>query len=92
MTVKYTILQRQKNLQVIAMGVGLVTSTICLNHCTLSGEGGPMSKYAESCTSGGWSSGAGIIPMTRQEAMYWCESTENYDILESEFADLIEDA
>lgn len=47
----------------------------------LHGEGGPMSKYAESCGQNQWQGGASIIPVTQQDAREWAEkhlSVEEY--------------
>lgn len=58
----------------------------------IAGEGGAMSKYAESLANGMWSEGSHITPVNKEKAAEWCENTENYDIMRKEFEDLIEDA
>jgi hypothetical protein len=59
----------------------------------LCGSGGAMSKYARSY-QGGRSRGGGeeIIPMSRDEAIVWCENREETECLETHFADGIMDA
>lgn len=39
----------------------------------LHGEGGPMSKYAESTSQNSWSGGEMIIPLTMEKAREWAE-------------------
>ncbi len=59
----------------------------------LAGEGGAMSKYHTQVEQNSWGPGAGIIPLTKSEALDWCE-THNIgaDIIEKEFAELLEEA
>lgn len=48
----------------------------------LYGEGGPMSKYAESIGQNQWSGGEKIIPLTLNNAMKWAEEhlrAEDYE-------------
>lgn len=48
----------------------------------LYGEGGPMTKYAESTGQNTWSGGEKIIPLTLQNAMKWAEEhlrAEDYE-------------
>jgi hypothetical protein len=44
----------------------------------LYGEGGPMSRYAQSCGDG-YESGSGIIPLTEAEAKKWAEQRLDAD-------------
>lgn len=57
----------------------------------LHGEGGAMSAYSKPCgdMTGG---GEDIIPMTREEAIRWCENRDCTAALEEEFADALIDA
>ena len=58
----------------------------------LHGEGGGLSKYAESASGGGWTGGTDIRPLTEQEAFEWfCHHADPEDAAEH-FSDLIEDA
>ena len=63
-----------------------------LGHYFLAGNGGPMSKYAEDVPGGGRTGGGRIIPLSGNAAAHWCETTGQYDLYESEFADHITDA
>lgn len=57
----------------------------------LAGEGGPKTRYAEAC--GNMTSGSSkIIPLTRDEAIEWCEQYRMTSVLKKEFADALEDA
>jgi hypothetical protein len=58
----------------------------------LAGEGGPMTRFAQSIGQNQWSGGEDIIPMTRQEAFDWAQEHLDLGIVEDEFPDLIEDA
>ena len=40
----------------------------------LYGEGGPMSKYAQSCGQNSWSGGEKIIPLSPEKAREWAEA------------------
>lgn len=54
------------------------------------GEGGPLSYYAK---RSGWDTGWDIIPMTRAEALEWCEIYDvDANVIEKEFGDLIRKA
>ena len=47
----------------------------------LHGEGGPMTKYAESCGQNSWSGGERIFPLTEAKAKEWMEhyaTTDEY--------------
>lgn len=57
----------------------------------ISGHGGPLSKYAESCGNGS-TGGEDIRVLTENEAYKWLEETGNTEALESEFPDRVEDA
>lgn len=49
------------------------------------GEGGPASKYAESCGGNSWSGGRRIIPLTLEEAQEWAEKHLDGDDYEEIF-------
>lgn len=57
----------------------------------LYGEGGPMSKYAESCGNNSWSGGAKIIPLSYKAAQEWAEEHLNGEEYESIFGEVEED-
>lgn len=57
----------------------------------LHGEGGPMSKYAESCGNNSWSGGSRIIPLTYEAAIKWAENHMDADDYENEFGTVTED-
>ena len=42
----------------------------------LCGEGGPMTRWASSCSDGSRSSGEGITPLEPWEARSWCEHAD----------------
>lgn len=56
----------------------------------LHGEGGPMSKYAESVGQNSWSGGEDIRPLTLQEAMEWAEREMGADEYQAEFGPVSE--
>lgn len=60
----------------------------------LVGQGGPMSKYSRETGQNSWSgSDDNFQPLTRQEALSWCEDHDiDSAVIESEFADLLKDA
>ena len=58
----------------------------------LYGEGGAMSSYSVSVGNNGYGGGSDIIPMSKQDAMKWCESRDLADEIEEEFADMVKDA
>lgn len=51
----------------------------------LHGEGGPMSRYAESCGQNQWAGGEAIRPLTYDEAREWMEGHADADEYEAEF-------
>lgn len=57
----------------------------------LFGEGGPMSRYAESCGDNSWGSGSRIIPMTYAKATKWAEEHLDGDEYEAIFGAVVED-
>ena len=57
----------------------------------LQGYGGPLSKYAESFGNER-SGGSAIVPMTKEEALQWCEKHACQDVIDENFADIIEEA
>jgi hypothetical protein len=58
----------------------------------LHGSGGPMSAYAEPVGNNGMGGGSRIIPMTKAEALAWCEQRECQDAIEQHFADMVTEA
>ena len=58
----------------------------------LYGQGGPMSKYAESVGNGSIAGGAGFAVLSSDEALEWLEENEEIDAIEEHFADEIEEA
>jgi len=59
----------------------------------LHGKGGALSKYAESLAGGRFRcDGAKIVPMSRTDAMAWCEEHDKVDAIELEFAEEIQNA
>lgn len=57
----------------------------------LFGEGGPMSRYAESCGNNSWTSGSAITPLTYDAAMKWAEEHLEADEYENIFGKVVED-
>ena len=57
----------------------------------LFGRGGGMTKYADH-QDGHSSEGKRSIPMTRLEALDWCEEHRAQEAIDQHFGDLIEDA
>lgn len=49
------------------------------NEFFIYGEGGAMTKYAESCGNNNWCGGCKITPVTEQEAKEWAEEYLNGD-------------
>ena len=59
----------------------------------LAGEGGALTKYAESLEGGRFRCGGeDIVPLTSGEAMKWLENNRKTEALETYFAKEIEDA
>lgn len=57
------------------------------------GEGGPMSRWSQAVGQNEWSGGEGILPVTREQALQWCEENDvDEAIIEHYFGDMIEDA
>jgi hypothetical protein len=57
----------------------------------LAGEGGAHTKYAEAC--GNYTSGSSkITPLTKEEALEWCEQYAKTSVIEKEFSDVLEEA
>lgn len=56
----------------------------------LYGEGGPMTKYAESCGDNGWMYGDKIIPLTYESAQKWAEEHLDGNEYEAIFGEVIE--
>lgn len=57
----------------------------------LHGEGGPMSKYAESAGNNCWTGGQSIIPLTYEAAHKWAEKNITADEYEAIFGPVLED-
>lgn len=58
----------------------------------LHGEGGPMSRYAETVGQNGWSGGEKIIPLSPAKAREWAEEHLSADEYEAAFGLPDEDA
>jgi len=58
----------------------------------LVGEGGAMSKYAESMCDGGRCGGEGAFVLSPNDALAWLEAHEEIDAIETHFGSTIEDA
>lgn len=56
----------------------------------LYGEGGPRTRYAQSCGDDGWTSGSKIIPLTWEEARKWAEEHLSVDEYEEIFGPVSE--
>ena len=56
----------------------------------LYGEGGPMSKYAESCGDNCTTGGEAIIPLTEQKAKEWMENHSTVEDYEQVFGEVEE--
>lgn len=57
----------------------------------LYGEGGPMSRYAETIGANEWSGGSRIMPMTWDDARKWAEEHLSADDYEGIFGKVAED-
>jgi len=57
----------------------------------LHGWGGAMTDYADH-EYGRSSEGERIIPMTREEALTWCEEHKAQDAIDSHFSDMVSEA
>lgn len=57
----------------------------------LYGEGGPMSRYAQTTGPNEWSSGGEIQPLTAENARQWAEKHLSADEYESIFGEISED-
>ena len=58
----------------------------------LCGEGGPLSRYGRPAYGGGTCGGEGIIPVSREDALNWCEEHLDIEDYQEYFSDMIEDA
>lgn len=58
----------------------------------LAGEGGPMSMWAQAVEQNSWSSGKGIKPLTREEALSILEQENEQDAIEQYFGEMPEAA
>lgn len=57
----------------------------------LFGEGGPMSKYAESAGQNQWTGGSKIIPLDWESAREWAEEHLDADDYQEIFGEIAED-
>ena len=57
----------------------------------LYGAGGPASRYAHACPTGGWSEGEKITPLTWEDARKWAEDHLDADDYEAIFGEVSED-
>ena len=57
----------------------------------LYGEGGPMSRYAETIGQNQWSGGEKIIPLDYKAATEWAEKNMDADEYQAEFGDVSEE-
>lgn len=57
----------------------------------LYGEGGPMSRYAQTTSQNEWSGGEQIQPLTVENARQWAEQHLSADEYESIFGEITED-
>ena len=57
----------------------------------LYGEGGPMSRYAQSCGQNEWSGGEKIIPLNYKAAAEWAEEHLDADDYQKIFGEISED-
>lgn len=55
------------------------------------GEGGPMSRYAQTTGQNEWSAGEQIQPMTTENARQWAEKHLSADEYETIFGEIMED-
>lgn len=58
----------------------------------LHGEGGPMTRYAETVGQNEWSGGAKIIPLGYAEAQKWAEANLDAEEYQAIFGEIVEDA
>lgn len=58
----------------------------------LAGEGGPMTRWAQSVGQNEWSGGEDIIPLSPEDALEWAEENLETEEFEQHFADMIEEA
>ena len=63
-----------------------------LDNWFIAGEGGAMSRWAQSCFGGGRVGGSGIKPLTPDEAREWLENAGEDEAIEEHFGAVIEDA
>lgn len=56
----------------------------------LFGEGGPLTRYAESCGDNSFSGGSRIIPLTEEKAKAWVEKNLSADEYEALFGEVEE--
>ena len=61
-------------------------------HFFLAGEGGPMTRWARRVEQNSYSSGEGIVVLSREEALEWAQQNLTVDEIEAGFAADIQDA
>lgn len=61
-------------------------------HYFLAGEGGAMSRFAQSVGQNSWAGGRDIIPMSREQAFEWAQEHLATEEVEAAFGDMVEDA
>ena len=57
----------------------------------IAGEGGPLSKYRQSCGQNEWSGGSRIVPLSFEDAQMWVEEHCSADRYEEIFGPVPED-
>jgi hypothetical protein len=58
----------------------------------LFGSGGPLSRYSSPAGNNSYEGGSRIIPMSREEALTWCEEHECEKAISEHFSDLVVEA
>ena len=58
----------------------------------IAGSGGAMSRFSEEASGGGYCGGDGIIPLSREDALFECERHGSTDEIEKFFGDMVEEA
>jgi hypothetical protein len=58
----------------------------------VAGEGGARSSYAQSYGSNSVGGGAAIRPLTKDEALDWCEEHDCQDAIEEHFSEMVAEA
>ena len=58
----------------------------------LHGEGGPMTRWAQSAGQNSWTGGEDIVPLSRGDAFEWAQDHLDADVVMAHFGDLVEEA